>query len=527
MEITPQQIEEIKTKLDDQVWRLENLYYITDINGHKVKFKMNAAQKALYNNRWYKNLILKSRQHGITTFVAIFFLDSVLFNSNQQALIIAHTQADARKIFDNKVSFAFDNLPKWLKEQYAVDTDNQNVLKFKTNGSSISVATSGRSGTYQYLHISEFGVLCFRYPEKAKEIVTGSLNTVHVGKSVTFIESTAKGRFGYFYDYCMSAMAAKKLGRELTQLDWRFFFFGWQENEADRLDGDVVISSEMQDYFQSLKEKDGIELTKEQKNWYVKTLENQGEDMMSEFPSTPEEAFKASIEGAYYTKQMNRMFGEKRIGYVPHDPALMVYTWWDLGVGDETVIGFFQFSGMQIRFIDEYYASGEGLQHYARVLQDKAQKRGFVYGGHFAPHDIEVRELGSNAETRRKIAKRLGIDFQVVPQHEVDVGIDKVRTMLAALWADEEHCEKTISALQSYRKEFDEKLGTWRPKPLHSWESHYADMLRMLAMTYHKFIGNTELNRVKDKEEKRDHDRMEEERERSGFNAHSPVGGAF
>ena len=490
-ELTKGQIDEIKSKLGDQMWRLENLYWITDVEGRKIKFKMNAVQRLLYTNRWFRNIVLKSRQQGITTFVAIFFLDSVLFESNQQALIIAHTQGDARKIFDTKIKFAFDNLPEWLRTQYKVNVDNMNVLKFETNGSSISVATSGRSGTYQYLHISEFGVLCVRFPEKAKEIVTGTLNTAHVGKSVIFIESTAKGRAGYFYDYCIEAMNNALADNKLTPMDWKFFFFPWFENKEDVLDGEVVITSEMEEYFTSLKERYGIELTNEQKNWYIKKSDEQGEDMFAEFPSIPEEAFKASIEGAYYTKQISRMYADKRVTKVPYDPELPVYTFWDIGVGDETVIGFVQFIGLQIRLIDEYYAAGEGLQHYARILQERADRNDWIYAGHYGPHDMNVREIGSNAMTRKDIARSLGINFYIVKKHGIDVGIDKTRMMLNKLWIDESRCAKTLAALQSYRKEFDEQLGTWGSKPMHSWESHYADMIRQLAMSYESIIGSS------------------------------------
>lgn len=521
-DLTPEQIQEIKDKLNDQVWRLNNLYWITDISGHKILFKLNKAQEYLLRNRWFMNLVLKARQHGITTFVAIFFLDAVLFGSNQKALIIAHTQGDARKIFDTKIKFAFDNLPEWLKMEFRVDADNINSMKFETNGGEISVATSGRSGTYQYLHISEFGIICFRYPEKAAELVSGSLNTVHAGESVVFIESTAKGRFGYFYDYCQQAMAAQKREQKLTPLDFRLFFYGWQDNPLYTLEGEVVIPMALQEYFKALEEKDGIVLTRGQKNWYVKKWEKLGEEMFSEFPTTPDEAFKASIEGAYFTKQLNRMYADRRVGKVPHDASLQVYTFWDLGVGDETVILFVQFHGKEIRLIDEYYATGEGLQHYARVLQERAMKNNYVYGGHYAPHDIEVRELGSNAKTRREIARGLGITFKVVKKHAIDVGIDDARVALGMVWIDEENCAKTLGALQSYRKEFDEKLGTWGSKPLHSWESHYADAFRMLAESYKGIMGDTSNTITKDSDMA--DDPFWKDKGDESFNPHSVTG---
>lgn len=524
IELTEDQQDELRARLSDQEWRLDNLYYITDQNGVKVRFVMNKAQRFLYRNRWFLNLILKARQRGITTFISIFFLDSVLFSANQSALIIAHTLDDARKIFDTKIKFAWDNLPDWLKTQFDVDTNTIYQLKFKTNGGSIAVSTSGRSGTFQFLHISEFGIICARWPEKAREIVTGTLQTVHIG-NLAFIESTSKGRSGYFYDYCMQSMRDKKSGKKLSAQDWKFFFFPWWEDEKYVLSGNIYISEEMEEYFKKLEDVDGIKLTKEQKNWYVKKIEKLGDDMYSEFPSTPEEAFKASIEGAYFSKEMNKAYGEKRITQVPFDKALLVYTFWDIGMSDETTIWFVQFFGNQIRLIDLYHNEGESIHHYASVLQNKAMTHGYVYGGHYGPHDLEVREIGNEfAKSRRQIASSIGLNFNIVTRHSVDVGIDEARAMFNMCWFDEKKCERGISALQEYRKEWDDKNGTWKQKPLHNWASHYADGFRLLAMTYKTIMGGGYDGTSVRGREKDDYGRANNNND---FDRHSPTGGWY
>lgn len=179
-------IDEKRTRecLHNAQWRLNNLYYIVDKRGNKVKFKLNWAQEALYNEMWYCNVILKARQLGISTFVCLLFLDRCLFNSNQSAGIIAHTVEDAQQIF-RRVKFAYDSLTDDIKEAVKAENDTANMLKF-SNGSSLRVGTSLRSSTFQYLHVSEFGKICAKYPDKAQEIVTGSLNTVAPGNISTF-----------------------------------------------------------------------------------------------------------------------------------------------------------------------------------------------------------------------------------------------------------------------------------------------------------------------------------------------------
>lgn len=212
-------------QISDKRWRLENLYYITDKNGNKIKFTLNWAQKDLYDNWWYQMIILKARQLGCTTFFAISFLDDCFWYSNMSAGIIADKQSSSEEIFKKKVKFAYDNMPSWTREYNSAKNDRQGELVFQ-NGSSYRVSTGFRSGTLTRLLISEFGKICARSPEVAKEIVTGSLNSVGQDQIVV-IESTAEGRSGYFFDYCKQAQANKDSGKKLSKMDMKFFFFPW------------------------------------------------------------------------------------------------------------------------------------------------------------------------------------------------------------------------------------------------------------------------------------------------------------
>lgn len=189
-------------------------------------------------------------------------------------------------------------------------------------------------------------------------------------------------------------------------------------------------------------------------------------------------SFDAAISGAYYARDLDKARQEKRITKVPHESMLKVYTWWDLGIGDSTTIGFFQIYGNQWRMIDYYEASGEGLPHYMNVLR----ARGYNYGEHYAPHDIRVRELGSG-KSRLEIAAELGIEFRIAPNVAIDDGINAVRMRFATLWIDEDKCSRFIEAVSQYRKEWNDKMGEYKAHPLHDWTSHAADMLRYWAVT--------------------------------------------
>ena len=463
--------------MKDRIWRLNNLYWIINKQGEEVKFKLNIFQEFLIKRLWFLVIVLKARQLGITTFFCILYLDDTLFTENLSAAIIADTVQHAKEIFETKIRFPFEKLPDWLRKDYILDTDTKQSLKFKNINSSISVVTSARSGTYQRLHISEFGKICSKYPEKAKEIRTGSLNTVHAGGLIS-IESTAEGAFGFFYEMCMQAMKLQEEGSELSELDYKFFFFPWYEDKANVLIGNFIIPSELVEYFEELEQKLGITLSQEQKNWYFKKLQTQKDDMKREYPSTPEEAFAAAIEGAYYGKYVQKAQQEKRLKYrVPHDPLLPVHTWWDLGMNDSNVIIFVQIFNREIRIIDYYANSGEGLAHYARILEEKGSKEGYRYGQHIAPHDIKVRELGTG-KSRLETAMTLGINFVIAPMLSIADGIDAVRNVFNRFFVDAEKCENLITSMGTYRKGWDENTNQFKDEPVHDQASHDMDAVR-------------------------------------------------
>lgn len=187
-------------------------------------------------------------------------------------------------------------------------------------------------------------------------------------------------------------------------------------------------------------------------------------------------SFDAAIPGSYYATELRKARDEGRICRVPVEDYSRVHTAWDLGMDDSTTIWFFQIIGREIHMVDYYEANGYGLRHYADILHSKK----YLYGTHIAPHDIEVRELGTGS-TRRSTAASLGIDFVVAPRMLVDDGINSVRAMLGKCWFDSERCGHGINALSSYRKDYDDKNRAFRMRPVHDWASHGADAFRTLA----------------------------------------------
>ena len=168
-------------RLLDKTWRLNHLYKIRNKKGELITFKPNRAQADFDKNKWYRNLILKSRQLGFTTYEAIDSLDDTLFTPNKDSLMIAHNLEAGESIFSKKISFAWEKIPDEIKSLYGVDAKTSKTLRFDFGSkgfSSIAVDTSGRSGTYQRVHITELADISKKYPKKVPEIIEGTIPAI-------------------------------------------------------------------------------------------------------------------------------------------------------------------------------------------------------------------------------------------------------------------------------------------------------------------------------------------------------------
>jgi len=460
-------------KLGDQKWRLNNLYSIKDPYGNKIIFRPNWAQQDLLKNLHNCNIVLKARQLGITTFFCIYLLDQVLWNDNTQAGIIAHTLDDAQNIFVDKLKFAFDNLHPAIRPLFRAVGDSAKELSF-SHGSVIRVGTSLRSSTLQYLHISEFGKICAKYPEKAREVITGALNTLHPGQFVV-IESTAEGREGAYYEMTQTAFRRKHAEGLFGDMDFYPFFFPWHLHPTYILNEPQEFTPDHHDYFAKLA-LEGIHLSEPQKNWYVKKLETQGDDMLREFPSTQEEAFMSSQVGNWYALQLKELYEKEQITTVSYDKTQPVHTAWDLGQNDAQSIWFFQITRAgEIMVIDYFEKTDFPLDLTVQMLSDK----GYTYGTHLWPHDAKARDkAGITFEMQ---AMEFNLHGTILEQHGLLDGINLVRTSLSKMWFDRQKCNPGLIALTNYKKEWNTRIGGFTSKPVHDKASHGSDAMRYLC----------------------------------------------
>lgn len=191
--------------------------------------------------------------------------------------------------------------------------------------------------------------------------------------------------------------------------------------------------------------------------------------------------FAAAVEGAYYTKELQRANEEKRISKVPFDPDLMVYTAWDLGINDTTAIWFAQVLGKEIRVIDYYENFDVRIDHYLQYIADKTVQ-GWKFATHFLPHDSRKRSLDSGKSVEDRFIE-FGIKNYTVLKRVDDqrMKIDSARRVFGNMWFDQEKCREGLEALQNYHRKYNEETESYSDRPLHDWSSNGADSFAYLA----------------------------------------------
>lgn len=462
-------------RLLNKQWRVEHLYKIKTKDATTSQFKKNSAQEHFSAIAHTRNLILKSRQLGFTTFEAIDALDDTLFKRNYNSLIISHLKDSSLDIFDNKVDYAWKNFPEELRGLYRVRTDTKNQLTFDFGdgtSSSISVRSSGRSGTYNRVHISEFAKMCLLFPHRAEEIITGTIPAVPLGGRVD-IESTAEGNEGSFYEMFMEAWG--KEPEYETQYKAHFYNWTWDKDEIAKVQPIAQLPKEFLEHqaLHSLGEQ-------ETSYYFLKwiSLNKNWARLKQEYPTTPEEAFAGALEGTYYTDYVSLAQREKRIGHFPHMPELPVYTVWDRGYNDENVIVFFQIKDNEVRIIDCYHNNGYPMPHYFEILDSKP----YQWAEHFLPWDANSTDY-TNGKSAFELMSARFKNVRIVPNIRVIDGINAVRDVFHRLTINENPCDTFLKAVKRYRKAWDDKNGVWKDKPEHDWTSHFADTLRYLALS--------------------------------------------
>lgn len=512
--------------VNDQLWRLNHMYFILDKQGATRRFKLNWAQEQIYKNRWNRNAILKARQLGMSTFTSILMLDMCIHYPNFKAGIIDKSLPDGEEKLA-KIKFAAQcmlNAPEFVKDEFVTDAEareaiamhnqamisqmlvrsqeggegkiDKTILAQKAefaNGSKIVLGTSLRGGTLQFLHVSEFGSIAANNPSKALEILSGGVNAVPAD-GLVIIESTHEGgKYGENYRIMKNAMEMS--GKRLTQIDYRFFFFPWWKQAEYALPGEGHAEY-LDEYFESL-EAQGISLSPGQKKWYSIQEKTFGYRVKTEYPSTPEEAFTQQVDGSLYGSIISRLRYQGRMAAdFEADPYAPLYVSWDIGMSDYTSMWIVQPVAGRFHVLDYYCANDHDVPHYINKVLEWEAFFGKRVVRHLLPHDAKVeRDWGNPMSSFQMKLISAGFNTVVLPKtSNVWDGIFTVKDLLPhftfhkrcsePIVVDGKEYMSGVDALENYQSGRLGANGVERTTPLHDLTSHGADAFRYFVEGY-------------------------------------------
>lgn len=334
-----------------------------------------------------------TRQLGFTTDEAVDSLDDVLFIPNTDALLIAHVKEEALKIFDNKIDLAWKNYP--LKDLYDVDTERANTLKFGFGDggySSISVAISGRSGTYHRVHISEFAKLCNDHPKVAKELIEGTIPAVPLDGRVD-MEGTAEGEDNLFAKMFWEAW--NRVGsKKPTEFKAHFYNWTWDDEEIAKVTPEEAEAfKHSSDYllfkdYQSTHSLTDVQITYYYYKWL--SLNKNWQSLRQEYPTTPEEAFASSGNKLFDPEKLDKFElreGEKVgdwIYYAKYNPLHRYGGGADVaeGVGqDSSTAAIWDYSSPKPEVVAEYASNTIAPDVFAYELKNGGSAFGWCIWG--------------------------------------------------------------------------------------------------------------------------------------------------
>lgn len=206
---------------------------------------------------------------------------------------------------------------------------------------------------------------------------------------------------------------------------------------------------------------------------------------------------KQLAEGAIFGSQMIAARKQGRICSIPVQTGAEVHTFWDLGRNDHTAIWFMQNVGREYRFIDYYENRLQDIEHYCRIIKEK----GYLYGTHYMPHDVEHQMLGMKTSRRQQFEEGGVKPIKTVARVKVKAeGIEAARRIFPMVWIDEKRCERGIDCLSNYRYEYNDERDTHNMSPHHDWASNGADAFQQFAQGYaeDELITDLDINFISD-----------------------------
>lgn len=263
----------------------ERYLRIQDKSGAIVPLVLNRIQKHFVNNMTGRDVVLKSRQVGLTTVIRAYCYKRSIEQS-LRSMSMAHDDKTTQKL-RRMESIFYDNMPPVLG--ISRTQDNAATTSY-SNFSEVTLATAGskeagRGGTYNIFHGSEIA-----FWSNASAIISGAMQGVPKD-GVIIYESTANGAGGLFYEEVQKARTGSS--------EYAFFFYPWwwdNDYAIPLQEGEILTYTSIE---QKLVDAHG--LTAEQIKWRRKKINEPGmADLFpQEYPEDADTCFLTSGDSAF------------------------------------------------------------------------------------------------------------------------------------------------------------------------------------------------------------------------------------
>lgn len=275
------------TNLTDEAKAIAQFFHIVNKSGDKVPFIPNEAQAEYDRHRTNRDIILKARQEGFSSYIDALITLECLFKHNLRCVLIAHDRLSTQVLFD-RVKFYVENLSGDMKPDFG--RQSRREIYFRRTNSTFYIGTAGyeefgRGDCIHRLHCSEVA----SWPNPV-ELISGLFQAVPEEGSI-WIESTAKGRGNWYHATCMKALEGRG--------DFKLHFFPWFADPMYKRPARMMLSDLDLDERELMEENN---LSLDQMQWRRDKIDEMDNSEMlfganlfpQEYPATPEEAFLAS-----------------------------------------------------------------------------------------------------------------------------------------------------------------------------------------------------------------------------------------
>lgn len=501
---------EFQATLGDPIWRLCNIYTIRSEEGKPIRFEPNEEQmevvREIYEHGARILILIKARQLGMSTLLCIIALDTIMWGTSVEACLIDFNSINAKKKLREKIIYAWDRLHPLIKDQFTVYAKSLQKGEFSIGPanaqpspddpeakpySTYMAGETPRGGTFQFSHYSEWWEIAARFPQRSSDILTAGWPAGEQG--VRVIETTVHGgKHGEAWQITKQGLDKQDniLPRsQRTEQTPVVMFFPWWKKKAYRVNGSAsLIRPETHAYFADLEKQVPHKFDDAQKLWYQGQADTLGHFVLGQYPATLRECFQAPIKGAIWAEALAKAKTAGRIGEFPHNEALEVDTFWDLGAPDNTATLYCQHDRQTRRLID--FDGGLNLDLPDRIRH--MVTKGYRFGTHYLPHDGSARQKNGVSFQREFMdeLKRQGVSGRVVvlPRCTTEwTGINHANLLLSTVVEiDEKKCEKFLEAASLFRRKPDPTSNdpenpVFLSEVLSDWTNHAADTFRYLA----------------------------------------------